>query len=78
MNDDPADGMHVLVADHTIVVTKPGSKFSATYQKEENAPHLVLVHSWLGPNLTTPAVAEFLDLAWIAADAKARELGWIV
>ena len=62
-----------------IIVALPHSTHSATYRKSTNSRHLVLTDasSPEDPGATmTPA--EFLGLAWQAANAKARELRWIV
>ena len=65
------------VVDDEIIVTLPGSHYSATYYKPANSPQL------LAKNLSDrddPHVAmrlsEFLALAWRLANDKARELGW--
>jgi hypothetical protein len=69
--------LRVQVVDDEIIVTLPGSHYSATYYKPANSPQL------LAKNLSDrddPHVAmrlsEFLALAWRLANDKPRELGW--
>jgi hypothetical protein len=61
-----------------IIVTKPGTDFMLEFRKRPDQPNLVLTRSWIAPHTTTPAVSEFRALAFQAANAKARELRWIV
>jgi hypothetical protein len=72
------DDLRVEVQGDAIVVTKPATKFSVTYQKQPGTPHLVLTKSCLEPSITTPVVSEFRARAFHAAVDRARELGWIV
>jgi hypothetical protein len=58
----------------SIIVTMPGTDFSVTYQKEIDAPHLVLTHM----GSATSTNHEFRARAFHAAVEKARELSWIV
>ena len=69
----------VRVAGDVLVVTMPGTTFSITYEKtEDNRLVASSFHTRKGldeiRNVTFP---KFLGLAWVAANAKARELGWI-
>ena len=69
--------LHVVVASDGIVVTMPGTDFLVIYTKPENTPWLMVTK--LEDDRTAPIKqAEFLARAWVAANAKARELGWIV
>jgi hypothetical protein len=67
----------VRVAGDVLVVTMPGTTFSITYEKtDEN--RLVASSFRKGLDKTHKvAFPRFLSLAWTAANAKARELGWI-
>ena len=69
MNTEPH--LNVKVNDDEIVVTKNGSDFVAIYQRAEYEPELTSKGKLYGPR-------EFLTRAWLAANEKARELGWIV
>ena len=74
-----ADGdIEVAVEDDEIVVTKRGTAFLLAYRKSVEGPRLVLTRSWMSPNVFTPAISAFRAEAFAAANAKARELGWIV
>ena len=69
----------VRVAGDVLVVTMPGTRFSITYEKtEENRLVASSFHARKGLDETHKvAFPKFLGLAWAAANAKARELGWI-
>jgi hypothetical protein len=56
----------------TITVTSSDPKFSATYYKPSDKPHLCLRHR------THTEDSELLAQAFEAAVREARELGWIV
>ena len=74
--NDPGD-VHLVVASEGIVITMPGTDFLVIYTKPENTPWLMVTK--LEDDRTAPIKqAEFLARAWVAANAKARELGWIV
>jgi hypothetical protein len=61
-----------------IIVTLPGTSFSVVYVKTANNK---LVASAFSSARDLPEkhniFRQFLALAWTAANAKARELGWI-
>jgi len=70
----------VKVAGDVLVVTMPGTTFSITYEKtDENRLVATSFHTRKAPDearrVTFP---QFLHLAWTAANAKAREVGWII
>ena len=67
----------VEVKGKSIVITKPGTDCAVTYQKDPDAPHLIMTHTWLPASVTSPAAAAFRAQAVRAALSKARELGWI-
>ena len=53
-----------------IIITQPGSVWVAVYFNPERQPYLVAKDAPIGPE-------EFRTRAWVAAVAKAREMGWI-
>ncbi|HBH42294.1 MAG TPA: hypothetical protein DDW26_10400 [Rhizobiales bacterium] len=73
MNPEPKVRVHVV--DDELIVTLPGSFYSVTYYKPENASHLLAKNIADRDDLRIPmTVAEFLAKAWRAANDKAREL----
>jgi hypothetical protein len=70
----------VKVAGDVLVVTMPGTTFSITYEKtEENRLVASSFRARKGLDETRKvSFPKFLGLAWTAANAKARELGWII
>jgi hypothetical protein len=58
--------------DDLIIVTEPRFEFYAMYEKQPDKLELVLVRR------SDFADDALLVAAWRAANAKARELGWIV
>jgi hypothetical protein len=71
--------LYVEVHGEEIIVALPHSTYRATYCKSTDSSHLIMTDasSPEDPGSTlTPA--EFLGRAWQAANAKAREIGWIV
>jgi hypothetical protein len=60
----------VKVKDDEIVITQNGSDFVAVYQLAKYEPELTSKGKLHGPR-------EFLTRAWLAANEKAGELGWI-
>jgi hypothetical protein len=71
------DPLTVEVRSSSITVTMPGTNYADTYEKHSAGPHLVLTHHWTLVLKTTPAISDFRARAFLAANAKARELGWI-
>ena len=63
--------LRIEVRDDEIIVTQPGSNFSAVYYKPRDEPQLIAKG-------TPSGNYRFLARAWKAANDKARELGWIV
>ncbi len=68
------------VVGNEIVITMPGTNFKVAYEKSEEGG--LVARSFTARNsdsdnfkITFP---RFLALAWKSANAKARELGWIV
>jgi hypothetical protein len=70
----------VEVAQDVLVVTMPGTTFSITYEKtDENRLVASSFHARKAADETRKvSFPTFLNLAWTAANAKARELGWIM
>ena len=72
-------GLHVEVRQTYIVVTLPGSNYMATYRKrgayQPLAPSSYSGREGHGAPVTR---AEFRARSWKLANAKAKELGWIV
>jgi hypothetical protein len=67
---EAANDLIVFVNDGEISVTRRGTKYRAIYKKAEFQPVLVSRSGPYGPR-------EFLSKAWLTANEKARELGWI-
>ena len=66
----------VVLDGDTIVVTMPGTSYSVTYRKLHDS---MLVASDMRDDPHSPISKHtFRAQAWIAANDKARELGWIV
>ena len=62
-----------------IIVTMPGSSFKVTYMNAGNGQLVAnsFDSSKTADEKTKVAFPKFLALAWVAANDKARELGWI-
>ena len=69
--------LSVEVKGQSIVITMPGTDCAVTYQKDPDAPHLIMTHSWLPASVTNASAAAFRAEAFRAALHKARELGWV-
>jgi hypothetical protein len=71
--------LEVRLVDDEIVVALPGTNYSVTYYKMVGSPGLLARAIANKDDLRIPmTAAEFLAKAWKLANAKARELGWIV
>jgi hypothetical protein len=71
--------LRVQVVDDEIIVIRPGSFYSVTYYKPDRSPQLLARRLPDRDDLRIPMkLSEFLAQAWRLANAKARELGWIV
>jgi hypothetical protein len=71
-----------LTVEHSgpdIIVTMPGTGYRVIYTKTENGK--LIAHSFATPKMqhqkSRIRFPQFLALAWTAANAKAKELGWI-
>jgi len=73
-------GLSVEVQGDDIVVTLPGTSYVVTYYRATAFPQQLLTKSHSGREDQGAAMtqSEFHARAWKAANAKARELGWIV
>ena len=61
------------------MVTLPGTSYAVTYYKLANSPQLHGRHLPDHVDRRSPiSQAAFVGKAWKLANAKARELGWIV
>jgi hypothetical protein len=73
----PQSDLRVEVVGDEIIVTLPGSHYSATYYKPEKAPKLLTKNISDRDDPRAPMiVSEFRDKAWKLAKDKTRELGW--
>ncbi len=68
--------LRVQVVDDEIIVTLPGSHYSATYYKPADSPLLAKHFSDRDDPRVAMRVSEFVARAWMLANDKARELGW--
>jgi hypothetical protein len=73
-------GLSVEVQGDDLVVSLPGRTYVVTYYRATVFPQQLLTKSHSGrEDQGAPMTqAEFHARAWKAANAKARELGWIV
>lgn len=69
--------LQVEVEGRYIFVTLPGSSFRTSYFKSVIAPGLVQSDCITDDKTAAISRPEFEALAWEAANAKARELGWL-
>jgi hypothetical protein len=69
----------VEVSGSEIVVRMPGTSFSVVYEKTDD--NQLIANSFSGRKDLDEAgkisFPKFLTLAWIAANEKAKEIGWI-
>ena len=74
---DPSE-LRVEVLGDEIIVILPATSYGVTYCRPGNSPHLVAKNyvSKIDAGASMTHV-EFLAKAWLAANVKARELGWI-
>jgi hypothetical protein len=63
-----------------VIVVMPGTGFSITYEKTDD--NQLVANSFYARKIQGEkrkiSFPHFLGLAWTAANAKARELGWII
>jgi hypothetical protein len=70
--------LHVEVQGDYIIITLPGTKFMVTYYKVGDPPQVMTKSVWTDDPDAPVTLGAFRARAWIAANDKARELGWIV
>ena len=74
-----SDELRVEVLGDEIIVILPATSYGVTYYKPADSPQLLAKNFHSKSDSRVPITeAEFLARAWQAANAKARELGWIV
>jgi hypothetical protein len=67
------------VLDDEIIVTLPYAHYTVTYYKPANSPQLLAKRFAGKDDPNAPMThGDFLTRAWKLANARARELGWIV
>ena len=70
--------LRVEVLGDEIIVILPATSYGVTYTKPSNSPDLVAKNCVPKIDAGAPMThGEFLAKAWLAANVKARELGWI-
>jgi hypothetical protein len=70
--------LRVEVLGDEIIVILPATSYGVAYSKPSNSPDLVAKNHVPKIDAGAPMThAEFLAKAWLAANIKARELGWI-
>jgi hypothetical protein len=67
--------LRVEVQGSYILVAMRGTCFRAKYRKQD-APWLAL-DEWVEDSEASITFREFRTLAWVAANEKARDLGWV-
>jgi hypothetical protein len=72
------EDLNVEVRDGDIIITLPGTNFMVTYFKPAGTSHLIAKPNWTNDPDASIELGEFLEPASIAANDKARELGWFV
>jgi len=70
--------LHVEVQGDYVIITLPGTKYRVTYYKLDDRPELRAKSDWTDDPNAPVTLGAFRARAWIAANDKARELGWIV
>ena len=70
--------LRVEVLGDEIIVILQATSYGVTYSKPGNSPNLVAKNCVPKIDAGAPMThVEFLAKAWLAANVKARELGWI-
>ena len=70
--------LRVEVLGNEIIVILPATSYGVTYFQPGNSPNLVAKTFVSKIDAGAPMThVEFLAKAWLAANVKARELGWI-
>jgi hypothetical protein len=79
MDSEPKLKVEVMEDARALVITLPGTSYKITYRKLGDIPGVSGEHDLRqdDPEASLKRY-EFLSRAWKIANAKARELGWIV
>lgn len=72
-----ADRIKVEVFGASVIVTMAGTAYRAVFHKHPDEPRLIEAEGVAVDKAAPMEHEEFEKLAWEAAVAKARELGWI-
>jgi hypothetical protein len=76
---DRNDEVRIEVLGNEIMVILPATSYGVTYYKSADSSQLLTKNFHSKKDSGAPITeGEFLARAWQAANAKARELGWIV
>ena len=67
----------VEVAGSEILVTMPGTSLSVVYEKTDDNQLIANSFSARKDEKRKVSLPKFLALAWIAANEKAKQIGWI-
>ena len=70
--------LHVEVQGDYIIITLPGTKLMVTYYKAGDPAQLMAKSDWMDDPDAPITLGAFRARAWLAANDKVRELGWIV
>jgi hypothetical protein len=73
----PRDRIKVKVDGDRLVVTMRGTSYRAFFLRSPDEPKLVQAASLAVDNAAAMSHKDFEAMAWEAAIAKAKELGWI-
>jgi hypothetical protein len=71
------DAISVELLGERLIVTMGETAYRAVFYKHPNEPRIVEANGLAVDKQAAMYHAEFEDLAWEAASAKARELGWL-
>jgi hypothetical protein len=76
-NSAEKNAISVELLGERLVVTMGDTAYRAVFYKHPNEPRIVEANGLAVDKEAPMYHAEFEDLAWEAANAKARDLGWI-
>ena len=71
------DDLRAELVDDRIVVTLPGTSYRALFYLSKNESRLLQAEQMAVNKKAPMSHQDFEALAWEAANAKARELGWL-
>jgi|RhiMethySRZTD1v2_1073278.scaffolds.fasta_scaffold71632_4 hypothetical protein len=79
MDSEPKLKVEVMEDARALVITVPGTRYHITYRQLADTPGMSGMHDLRQDDPDSSLNRyEFLARAWTIANAKARELGWIV